>query len=129
MLDGRYFYRNVIISKQGKEVKLIDINDPNEAGKVLENWFGAVILLADGEHTLEELFIHFSKSYQGNVPENLKDTLFSVIERLVDQKLIVLSETSVKLPYYLSAPIEYLDIDTAKQLISEDQQKLINAEN
>lgn len=118
MNKSHYFYRTVIFTRKAGIVALADINNPTESTK-LEEWFGVVISLADGKHTLQELTDFMAKQYQQK-PERLDDTLESVIERLVESKMLKLSEQAVELPYYLAAPIEQLDIEKAQQLIKED---------
>jgi len=53
-------------------------------------------------------------------PANLQQTLHSVIERLLEGKLIGLSNSAVILPYYLAEPIEDLDLEVARTAIEED---------
>lgn len=118
MNKSQYFYRTVIFTRKAGIVALADINNPQETTK-LEEWFGIVISLADGKHTLQELTDFMRQQYQ-QVPTSLEDTLESVIERLVEGKMIKLSEQAVELPYYLAAPIEQLDIEKAQNLIKED---------
>lgn len=115
---SQYFYRTVIFTRKAGIVALADINDPTQSTK-LEEWFGVVISLADGKHTLQELTDYMAQQYQQK-PERLDDTLESVIERLIEGKMLKLSEKAVELPYYLAAPIEQLDIDKAQKLIIED---------
>ena len=57
---------------------------------------------------------------QQQAPETLEKTLHSVIERLVEENIILLSNRITALPYYLSMPIEELDIEKAKTLMIED---------
>jgi hypothetical protein len=80
---------------------------------------GIVISLADGKHTIQALVDYMSSRYQ-QAPDNLEETLHSVLERLQEGKIVQLSETAVDLPYYLASPIEELDIEKAKNLIQED---------
>ena len=118
MDKSQYFYRTVIFTRKAGIVALADINNPQESTK-LEEWFGVVISLADGKHTLQELTDFMAKQYQQK-PERLDDTLESVIERLLEGNMLKLSEKAVELPYYLAAPIEQLDIEKAQNLIKED---------
>jgi hypothetical protein len=53
-------------------------------------------------------------------PADFEKTVESVFERLVEGKLVIFSEESVELPYYLAEPIESLDIEKAKKLMIED---------
>ena len=115
----QYLYRNVIFSKKGKTISLIDIDKPEIQGQELEPWFGVVLQLADGKHSVEDLFNFLSGQYSGNAPSNLKETVLSVVERLAESKLIVLTEKPTELPYYLSAPYEFLDIEKAKNLLKK----------
>ena len=118
MNKSHYFYRTVIFTRKAGIVALADINNPTET-TALEEWFGVVISLADGKHTLQELTDFMAKQYPKK-PERLDDTLESVIERLVESKMLKLNAQAVELPYYLAAPIEQLDIDKARKLIIED---------
>jgi len=115
---SQYFYRTVIFTRKAGIVALADINNPNESTE-LEEWFGVVISLADGKHTLQELTDFMRQQYQ-QIPQSLDDTLESVIERLIESKMLKLSEQAIELPYYLAAPIEQLEIKKAQQLIKED---------
>ncbi len=119
MDTSQYLYRNVIFSKKGKTISLIDIDKPEIQGQELEPWFGVVLQLADGKHSIEDLFNFLSGQYNGNAPSNLKETVLSVVERLAESKLIVLTEKPTELPYYLSAPYEFLDVEKAKNLLKK----------
>ena len=118
MDKSQYFYRTVIFTRKAGIVALADINNPQESTK-LEEWFGVVISLADGKHTLQALTDFMCQQYP-EVPTSLEDTLESVIERLLEGNMIKLSEEAIELPYYLAAPIEQLDIEKAQRLIKED---------
>lgn len=118
MDKSQYFYRTVIFTRKAGIVALADINNPQESTK-LEEWFGIVISLADGAHTLAQL-VDFMRQQYPQVPERLDDTLESVIERLLESKMVKLSKNAVELPYYLAAPVEQLDIEKAQKLIKED---------
>jgi len=115
---SQFFYRTVVFTRKAGIVALADIENPQESTE-LEEWFGVVISLADGKHTLEELTAFMRQQYK-QIPTSLEDTLESVIERLIEGKMVKLSEKAVELPYYLAAPIEQLDIEKAQKLIKED---------
>lgn len=118
MDKSQFFYRTVIFTRKAGIVALADINNPQESTK-LEEWFGIVISLADGKHTLGQL-VDFMRQQYPQVPERLDDTLDSVIDRLLESKMLKLNNKAVELPYYLAAPIEQLDIEKAQKLIEED---------
>lgn len=124
MDTSQFFYRNAIFSKQGKSIYLIDFEHPDTKKQELEPWFALVFQLADGQHTLEQLYQYIASQYNGNVPHNLSDTLKSVVERMVEGKLIVFTKKATVLPYYLSMPYELLDIDKAKKELAKDRSNL-----
>jgi len=118
MDNSKYFYRTVIFSRKDNETALADIEHP-ERITPLDSWLGLVVSLADGQHNIQELIEYMQSRYQ-QAPENLEETLHSVIERLEEGKMIQLSDKAVELPYYLASPIEELDLDKARKLIKED---------
>ncbi len=124
MDSSQYFYRNVMFSKKGKTISLVDIDHPENPGEALEPWFGMVLQLADGKHSIADLFNFLSGQYTNGAPSNLKQTIDSVVERMADSKFIVLTEKPTELPYYLSAPIEFLDLQKAKELLIKHRAKL-----
>lgn len=121
MDTSQYFYRNALFSKQGKSIYLIDIDNPDKKQQELEPWFGIVFQLADGQHTLEQLYQYLAMQYNGEAPQNLSDTLKSVVDRMIEGKLIVLTKQATELPYYLSMPYEMLDIEKAKKELAKDK--------
>ena len=124
MNTEQFFYRNVIYSKVNNTVSIIDINKPEKKREDLEPWFGVIFQLADGQHTVEELYNLLAQKYTDGAPEDLLRTIISVIERLSETKLIMLSDVKTDLPYYLSVPYEMMDIEKAKKLLAEDKAKI-----
>ena len=98
---------------------MVDINQLDNISP-MEDWMGVVVSLADGKHSIKELIDYLGQQYPQK-PENLQETVHSVIERLLEGDFIQLSDDPVELPYYLSAPIEALDVEKAKQLIAEEE--------
>ena len=119
MEKTKYFYRTSVFSRQGQQVALANIDNPEEK-TVLEPWFATVFSLADGKHSIAELLQFLTASYHGSPPNNLEKTIQSVLERLEEGGLVKKSEKPVQLPYYLEEPIEMLDLEKAKQKIAED---------
>jgi hypothetical protein len=117
---SQYFYRTVIISKQGEKVSLVDIFDPNKEALDFEPWLGIIVSLADGKHTIQELVNYLVSHYQGTPPSNLADTLESAINRLIETEMVRLSDEPIELPYYLAVPANIMDIEKAKHLMAED---------
>lgn len=124
MDKSKYLYRNIVFSRQGNTVSLVDINDPEKEALQFEPWLGIVIALADGNHTIGELVEYLAGRYRGEPPADLERTLESVIERLNETKMIRLTDEPVEMPYYLSLPVEQLDIDRARRMMAEDARAL-----
>lgn len=118
MDNTQYFYRTAIFTRKDNQVALADINQPDHTSP-LDDWMGIVVSLADGKHTIQDLIGYMAAQYP-QAPANLEETLHSVIERLQEGKIIQLSEKAVELPYYLTSPIEELDIEKATDLIKQD---------
>ena len=118
MDNKQYFYRTVVFTRADNKVSLADINNPKNVAP-LEDWMAVVVSLADGQHTVLELIDYMSKQYE-SAPENLEETIASVLERLIEGGIVLLSESKVELPYYLASPIENYDIEKAKQEMQKD---------
>ena len=118
MNNEQYFYRTTIFTRRDNQIALADINEPDHVTP-LDDWLGTVVSLADGHHSIQQLIDYMGTQYPQS-PANLEQTLHSVIERLVEGKLIGLSDSAVKLPYYLAQPIEDLDLKVARTQIEED---------
>jgi len=116
---NKFFYRNVIFTRQGGKVALVDIHNPKHTTDI-EDWLGIVVSLADGQHTLQQLIDYMAAQYPASAPTELAKTIESVVERLIEGKMIQLTDESVELPYYLSDPIEKLDLEQARQKMHED---------
>ncbi|MES9857255.1 MAG: hypothetical protein ABW166_11695 [Sedimenticola sp.] len=122
MDNKQYFYRLNAFTRHNNEVALINKNNPGEPVS-LEPWMGTVVALADGQHTIGELISYLASQYEGNSPDTLEDTIFSVIERLIESETMQLSDTPTELPYHLSRALEELDPTIAKPLLDKDGYK------
>ncbi|MFC1602283.1 hypothetical protein ACFL3U_01815 [Pseudomonadota bacterium] len=119
MDKDQYFFRAVIYAIQKDKVLLVDMKNP-KASTPLDPWLGRVVGLADGQHTVQELIDFLASQYPGGAPENLADTVESVIKRLKETHVIHLSDEPVELPYYLATPANEQDPEKAKELIEKD---------
>jgi hypothetical protein len=121
MDKSQYFYRNAVFSMQEDDkVSLIDANHLDAKTPPLEPWLSLVVSLADGQHTIQQLIEHLAGQYEGTPPRELERTIESVIDRLTETDVIKLADQAVMLPYYLSLPVEKLDMEMAKRFMSDD---------
>ena len=118
MDNSQFFYRAVPFTRKDGQVGLVDVFQLEKVTP-LDEWLGTVVSLADGFHTIQQM-IDFLGTQYPVPPENLEKTLHSVLERLVEGKIIELSARVTNLPYYLSAAVEDLDIERARQAAQED---------
>ena len=118
MNNDQYFHRTAVFTRKNNQVALADINNPDQTSP-LDEWLGIVVSLADGQHTIKELMDYMASRYS-QPPENLFETIESVVKRLEEGNIVQLSDKSVELPYYLASPIEELDLEKARQLIKEN---------
>ncbi len=121
MTDNRsmYFARTVLFAVREAGVMLVDMHDASVT-EPLEPWLGKVFLLADGTHTVRQLIDLVGRQYGQSPPRTLEATIDSVIERLCESKIVVLSQEPVTLPYYLSISADEQDPERANRLMAED---------
>lgn len=118
MDNDLFFYRTVVFTRTNDKISLVDINEMQNQTP-LDDWFGVIVSLADGQHTIRELITYLGKHYQ-QTPVNLEKTVYSIVTRLIEGNILKLSSSALELPYYLTLPVEQLDITKAKQLIEQD---------
>jgi len=86
----------------------------------LEPWMSLVFLMADGEHTIEQLYQQLTRQYKGNAPSDFETTVESVINRLIETDAIGLSEKSMSLPPYLTTPFNKQDQKKSLKMMLKD---------
>lgn len=119
MDHSHYFTRTTVYRVEKEAVSVVDVHDNNTITP-LDPWMGAVIALADGQHTVAQLIQHMTGQYPGGAPDNLVDTIESVIKRLTDSGVLKLTLIPETLPYYLSMPLDAQDPKIATELMIND---------
>lgn len=114
-----YFKRTTVYKVEGNTVSLVDVHENNTITPI-DPWMGAIVTLADGEHTVGQLIQHMAGQYPDGAPDNLADTIESVIKRLSDVGVIELTEQPTTLPYYLNLPLDEQDPKLATELMIND---------
>lgn len=120
MEKSKYFYRTVVFAKQGDKVMLVDLHNPEKESPPLESWLGLIVSLADGQHTIQQLLDYLTNSYEGKPPDNLDETIESIVERLTETEVVKLADEAFDLPYYLSLSADKLDMEMARQAMADD---------
>lgn len=114
-----YFKRNTVYKVEGDTISLVDVHDNNTITP-LDPWMGAVIALADGQHTIRQLMEYMAGQYPNDVPDNLAETIESVIKRLTDTEVLELTPQPTTLPYYLSMPMDDQKPKIATEMMIND---------
>ena len=70
----------------------------------LDEWLGTVVSLADGQHTITDLIAYLGSQYPAGPPDNLGQTIESIIERLVEAQAVLLADTAIVSPSIPSTP-------------------------
>ncbi len=68
-------------------------------------WMALIFLMADGQNTIEEIHSHLAKQYRGNIPSDYKRTVDSVLKRLLESKVIGLSEKKCRFRHIYLHPM------------------------
>jgi len=114
-----YFKRNTVYKVEANTISVVDVHEDNTVTP-LDPWMGVVLSLADGQHTVAELIQHMAAQYSDGAPDNLADTLESVIKRLTDTDVIELTLRPSILPYYLRIPMDDQDPKQATEMMIND---------
>jgi hypothetical protein len=116
---AHYFKRNTVYKVEGDIVSLVDVHDNNSVTP-LDPWMGTVVSLADGQHTVGQLIQHLAGQYPNGAPENLAETIESVIKRLSETDVVTLTPEPTTLPYYLNMPMDDQNPKLATELMVND---------
>lgn len=114
-----YFARTTVHRIGGEGVALVDVHDHN-AITPLDPWMGAVIALADGQHTIAQLLHHMAGHYPHGAPATLGATIESVLQRLGESGALRVTPAPVTLPYYLALPLDAQEPKLATELMLND---------
>jgi len=114
-----YFKRKTVYKLEGEIVSIVDVKESNTLTQ-LDPWMARVVLFADGQHTISQLIQLMTGLYPEGAPDNLIETIESVITRLADSDVIELTIRSSLLPYYLRLPIDEQDPKKATEIMIND---------
>ena len=114
-----YFKRSTVYKIEGDTTSVVDVQD-NNAVTPLDPWMARVVLLADGQHTIEQFIHYMTGFYADGAPENLGETIDSVISRLTESNVIELTVRPSILPYYLRIPIDEQEPEKATKMMIAD---------
>ncbi len=120
LLEHSYFFkRNTVYRVDGDDIAIVDVKQ-NNALTPLDSWMATIVLLADGQHTINQLIQHLTSQYSEGAPENLIETVESVITRLTESDVIELTMRPTLLPYYLRIAMDEQDPKKATQMMIKD---------
>ena len=119
MEHAYYFKRNTVYKVDGDEISIVDVKSSNTL-TTLDPWMSRIVLLADGQHTLDQLIQYMTAQYPDGAPSNLVETIDSVVTRLTESEVIELTMRPSLLPYYLRLPIDEQDPKEATAMMIKD---------
>ena len=114
-----YFKRNTVYKVEGESISVVNVQE-NNALTPLDPWMAMVVSLADGQHTIDQLIQHMTGLYPDGAPDNLVETIESVVSRLTESEVIELTARPSLLPYYLRIPIDEQDPKQATEMMIND---------
>ncbi len=114
-----YFKRNTVYKVDEDDIAVVDVTQ-NNALTPLDPWMATIVLLADGQHTIDQLIQHMTSQYPEGAPENLIETIESVITRLTESDVIELTMRPTLLPYYLRIAMDEQDPKKATEMMITD---------
>lgn len=83
-------------------------------------WPALAFTAADGMHTVAQFIEHLSSQYEGGPPDGLQEQILGLIQQLVDEKVVRLSETPISLPHYLAVPRSEQDLEKSVEMMKQD---------
>jgi hypothetical protein len=116
---AHYFKRNTVYKIEEDAISVVDVHENNTITP-LDPWMGTVVSLADGQHTIAQLIQHMANQYPNGAPDNLVETIESVIKRLTDTDVVELTLRPSILPYYLRLPMDEQDPKKATEMMVND---------
>ena len=119
MEHAHYFKRNTVYKVEGENISVVNVQENNDLTQ-LDPWMAMVVSLADGQHTIDQLIQHMTGLYPDGAPDNLIETIESVISRLTESEVIELTARPSLLPYYLRIPIDEQDPKQATEMMIND---------
>ncbi len=66
----------------------------------MDPWPQLVFAAADGQHTVAQLITHLGTQYEGGAPSGLAEQVEKMVETLVQEGIVRLSDKPVMLPPY-----------------------------
>ncbi|HHA18225.1 MAG TPA: hypothetical protein ENK70_00770 [Methylophaga sp.] len=119
MEHAHYFKRNAVYKAEGESISVVNVHENNTLTP-LDPWMAMVVSLADGQHTIAQLIQHITALYPEGAPDNLVETIESVITRLTESEVIELTVRPSLLPYYLRMPMDEQDPKQATEMMIKD---------
>lgn len=102
---GKYFVRLAPWDWLNREmIHVFDLNSPRVI--TMDPWAQIVYLEADGQKTVHEFVYQMASKYSADekIPDELDKTILEVMESLLNDKLIELSDTKKDLPEHIKKP-------------------------
>jgi len=113
-----YFVRCARYDMMGEHIVIIDPRSPRVI--TLDPWLEVIFAAADGQRTGQQLIDNLKTQYAGGAPAGLEEQTLQMMEKLLAEGLIRLTDKPAQLPYYLSMPAAQQDKQKALAEMKKD---------
>jgi Coenzyme PQQ synthesis protein D (PqqD) len=117
-MKDNYFVRCARYEMTGEHVMVVDPKSPRVI--TLDPWLEVIFAAADGQRTTQQFIEKLKTQYPGGAPAGLEEQTLQLMEKLLAEGLIRLTDQPTQLPYYLSMPVAQQDKERALAEMKKD---------
>jgi len=117
-MKNNYFVRCACYEMMGEHIVVVDPKSPRVI--TLDPWLEVIFAAADGQRTLEQFIEKLKTQYAGGAPVGLEEQTLQLMQKLLAEGLIRLTDLPTQLPYYLSMPVAQQDKERALVEMKKD---------
>ena len=117
-MKNNYFVRCARYEMAGDHIMVIDPKSPRVI--TLDPWLEVIYAAADGQRTTQQFIEQLKSEYTNGAPASLEKQTLQLMEKLLAEGLIRLTDQPTQLPYYLSQPVAKQDKERALAEMKKD---------
>ncbi len=117
-MKSSYFVRCARYEMMGEHIVVVDPKSPKVI--TLDPWLEVIFAAADGQRTAQQFIEKLKTQYAGGAPVGLEEQTLQLMQKLLAEGLIRLTNQPTHLPYYLSMPVAQQDKERALKEMKKD---------
>jgi Coenzyme PQQ synthesis protein D (PqqD) len=117
-MKNNYFVRCARYEMMGEHAVAVDPKSPRVI--TLDPWLEVIFAAADGQRTAQQFIEKLKTQYPDGAPAGLEEQTLQLMQKLVAEGLIRLTDQPTQLPYYLSMPVAQQDKERALAEMKKD---------